>query len=313
MKVVLPHWCACVVGPSHERRHDTQYRVYDSMRASIRVPEHPFLFPNPPFFHPQEFDAMRGWRRTTRTDEMDVDSNSDDPPAQAMTMMNYFHGEEAERAADESWQLYLRASLSDQARENHGRPIEKLLRGSSADAQADRPTIFADQVVYLVAGLGCPRALLDVLERRIVQAGGQPVDGSGFDALQADEALRQADIVICDHRGGWEYWLAFEEEKIIGNIGWLIYCFARGKYSGPQSHLLHYPRPKGPVPAFDKVVRAWQCPASFQIVAIAGRRPRSPITLGTNANTSSASSSSWVDTLTASLEDRARTSRRQQY
>lgn len=57
--------------------------------------------------------------------------------------------------------------------------------------------------------------------------------------------LASADVYIGKYRDGAQYLTAARSNKIVGNYTWILYCVARGKYSSPRDHLLHYPLARG--------------------------------------------------------------------
>ncbi|CCG81571.1 BRCT domain protein [Taphrina deformans PYCC 5710] len=62
--------------------------------------------------------------------------------------------------------------------------------------------------------------------------------------------IATADIYVGKYREGSQYLTAARTNKIVGNYTWILYCLARGKFSSPRNHLLHYPVARGGLAEF---------------------------------------------------------------
>ncbi|KNZ44996.1 hypothetical protein VP01_85g11 [Puccinia sorghi] len=128
---------------------------------------------------------------------------------------------------------------------------------------------FQDKSVYLVSSLGLSLSARRTLSRRIVELGAKVFDGGDLqlskledlarsdvkllkDAADAEQHLRNSDIVICEYRTGWEFWLAWEQGKRIGTLHWIL-CILNNINSPtctvrpPIERLLDFPSPPEPI------------------------------------------------------------------
>ncbi|KAJ2556411.1 regulator of Ty1 Transposition [Coemansia sp. RSA 1933] len=62
------------------------------------------------------------------------------------------------------------------------------------------------------------------------------------------------DILLCQHRTGYDYSKASRLGKIVGTFVWLYQIYLSGKMKAPTQCLLHYPLPVVPVPGMDRMV-----------------------------------------------------------
>ncbi|KAI7945589.1 hypothetical protein MJO29_011977 [Puccinia striiformis f. sp. tritici] len=138
------------------------------------------------------------------------------------------------------------------------------------DTQAYRE--FQDKSVYLVSSLGLSLTARRTLARRIEDLGAKVFDSGDLklaqldkkrpdakvlkEATDAEQNLRNSDIVICDYRTGWEFWLAWDEGKKIGTLHWIL-CILNSIDSPicairpPTERLLDFPCPPGPIKGCD--------------------------------------------------------------
>ena len=61
-----------------------------------------------------------------------------------------------------------------------------------------------------------------------------------------------ADIYVCAYRDGSDYVAASQSGKDVGNLGWLYYLITHDVWTNPMRRMMHYPRPRGGIPGFDK-------------------------------------------------------------
>ncbi|OAV88241.1 hypothetical protein, variant [Puccinia triticina 1-1 BBBD Race 1] len=131
---------------------------------------------------------------------------------------------------------------------------------------------FQNKSVYLVSSLGLSFSARKTLARRIEELGAKVFDSGSLklteldksrsdpkilnDAINAEQKLKSSDIVICECRSGWEFWLAWEAGKKIGTLHWIL-CILNNLDSPtfairpPTERLLDFPCPPGPISGCD--------------------------------------------------------------
>ncbi|KAJ1773983.1 regulator of Ty1 Transposition [Coemansia sp. RSA 1813] len=62
------------------------------------------------------------------------------------------------------------------------------------------------------------------------------------------------DMVLCQHRAGYDYSKASRLGKIVGTFVWLYQMYLTGRMTAPTQCLLHYPLPVVSVPGMDRMV-----------------------------------------------------------
>ncbi|KAJ2081215.1 regulator of Ty1 Transposition [Coemansia sp. RSA 988] len=104
------------------------------------------------------------------------------------------------------------------------------------------------------------------LTQRLAEAGARVIGpGAEAAAAQADgEAGRElpeslvtdweeVDILICQHREGYEYTKASRLGKLVGTLVWMYQAFLAQRLTAPTRRLLHYPQPATAVERMDRV------------------------------------------------------------
>ncbi|KAJ2161583.1 regulator of Ty1 Transposition [Coemansia sp. RSA 552] len=84
------------------------------------------------------------------------------------------------------------------------------------------------------------------LAQRIAEAGGEVVD------VGAD--WRRVDVLLCQHRAGYEYSKASRLGKVVGTLVWLYQMMLSSQVAPPTARLLHYPTPPTAVERMGRVV-----------------------------------------------------------
>ncbi|KAJ2822653.1 regulator of Ty1 Transposition, partial [Coemansia erecta] len=100
------------------------------------------------------------------------------------------------------------------------------------------------------------------LTQRLAEAGAEvlaPAEQHGGHAQhELPESLivdwDRVDILLCQHRTGYEYSKASRLGKVIGTFVWLYQAFLTERIAPPTQRLLHYPVPVTPVPKMDRMV-----------------------------------------------------------
>jgi hypothetical protein len=127
---------------------------------------------------------------------------------------------------------------------------------------------FQNKSIYLVSSLGLSLSARRTLSRRMSELGAKVYDSGDLklsqldqaqsdakllqDAIDAEQQLKDSDMVICEHRIGWEFWLAWEQGKQIGTLHWIL-CILNSINSPtctirpPTERLLDFPCPSGPI------------------------------------------------------------------
>lgn len=174
----------------------------------MRMPEDVFRFPDPPLFHPERWRPKKGMAKApSDTMQVDEEDSDGDLPELSTTVLVE---RQTSKTADEHYKRYLDTASRDIVTASGSKQLHQMLRkdevGAFASQYANAPQIFAGHVIFLAEDVACSDAVVDSLERRVQASGGAFVSGKGLDALEADEALLAADMVICAHRSGWTYW-----------------------------------------------------------------------------------------------------------
>ncbi|KAJ2182287.1 regulator of Ty1 Transposition [Coemansia sp. RSA 551] len=100
------------------------------------------------------------------------------------------------------------------------------------------------------------------LTQRLTEAGAEVLEPAkaSRDSAQSElpESLitdwERVDILVCQHRSGYEYSKASRLGKVIGTFVWLYQSFLTEKIVPPTQGLLHYPVPVTPVAKMDRMV-----------------------------------------------------------
>ena len=107
----------------------------------------------------------------------------------------------------------------------------------------DRNNIFHGKRVILGDDLNISERLRKVLENIITQSQGVNTDN-----------ILEADVYVGQWREGSDYIKASRRAAYVGNLTWLYWMFAHGKWTSPLSRLLHYPMVKGGIPGMQDMV-----------------------------------------------------------
>lgn len=73
-------------------------------------------------------------------------------------------------------------------------------------------------------------------------------NGGGCVTTKIDDA----DMLVCSYREGSDYITASQQQKDVGNLGWLYYLITHGVWTNPMQRMMHYPRPRQGVPNFNQ-------------------------------------------------------------
>ncbi|KAJ1735608.1 regulator of Ty1 Transposition [Coemansia biformis] len=102
------------------------------------------------------------------------------------------------------------------------------------------------------------------LTRRLGEAGAQVVGPASLPVSAPGQAPRElpaslvadwecVDILLCQHREGYDYSKASRLGKIVGTLVWLYQAFLAERITPPTRRLLHYPAPFAAVPKMDQM------------------------------------------------------------
>jgi len=265
MVVVLPHW------------------FEECVKLAQLVPIEPYQFPDPPLLHsdlanPALPFATRMSDYLASLPAAPKSTSLAPITATAATLGPYPFGPNWGNTAKEN-EIYQRtatvqldrsvlAPLPDTSRNdpNAGSGQGSTVVGSAASLgawpSANRLATCAAQIfhgrsVYFASDLGLREGLEEALKQRVVEGGGEcfswaidgrreslgPANNQWERRRVAERALREADMVVTKTREGWEYWLAYDQQKIIGNLAWIYHVLAAQTLSSPLDRILHYPIP----------------------------------------------------------------------
>ncbi|KAJ2763808.1 regulator of Ty1 Transposition, partial [Coemansia nantahalensis] len=102
------------------------------------------------------------------------------------------------------------------------------------------------------------------LTRRLAEAGATvaepasaPVETPGAARRELPASLvadwERVDILLCQHREGYDYSKASRLGKMVGTLVWLYQAFLNARLTAPTRRLLHYPAPTTAVPRMDRL------------------------------------------------------------
>lgn len=119
---------------------------------------------------------------------------------------------------------------------------------SSISAQAPpspRPNfkVFSGKQVLLGKDLAINARLRSVISDIIKQARGE-----------ITENVKDAHVYVGQWREGSDYITASRKGLDVGNLTWLYWMFAHGKWTSPLKRLLHYPLVRAGIPGMEKAV-----------------------------------------------------------
>ncbi|KAF2745221.1 BRCT domain-containing protein [Sporormia fimetaria CBS 119925] len=100
---------------------------------------------------------------------------------------------------------------------------------------------FKGKKIMLGEDLSLSRHLKDAITETIEARGGRMTN-----------TVEEADMYVCNYREGVEYTKASQADKDVGNLSWLYHMITHGAWTSPLRRLLHYPRPRGGIPGFEK-------------------------------------------------------------
>ncbi|KAG0142238.1 hypothetical protein CROQUDRAFT_242575 [Cronartium quercuum f. sp. fusiforme G11] len=267
LKVVLPHW------------------FYRCTVLRIAIPEEPFEFPEPPILQPSHLPKSLEDRnvKATLLSEPSHDGRNDDEQIPSATRLSFADQNLSTRPVS--------AGLSECLNVLTGYPqydadFLNFLNSTNQNSHNRRAPphglvqthpSFKDKTVYLVSSLLISSSMRESLVQRIQQLGANVYDAyviASSDnsdqlstwnnlskkqqnlALEAEEALKKSDYVICEHRSGWEFWLSLGLDKIIGTLHWIMNILNTSDWSrcvvrSPLDRLLDYPVPADPITNWD--------------------------------------------------------------
>ncbi|KAJ2710695.1 regulator of Ty1 Transposition [Coemansia spiralis] len=105
---------------------------------------------------------------------------------------------------------------------------------------------------------------IERLVRRLAEAGASVLEPAPLPAAAPGAARpelpaslvadwEQVDILLCQHREGYDYSKASRLGKVVGTLVWLYQAFLNAKLTPPTRRLLHYPAPTTAVPRMDRL------------------------------------------------------------
>ncbi|KAJ2782336.1 regulator of Ty1 Transposition [Coemansia interrupta] len=177
IRAILPHW------------------FKESLNLLRRVPQEPFLFPDPPMLR------------------------SEDEQMALLSATQMVSPPDAESANGSAYDL--------------PRPASACMKG------------------YTVAiSLELRNQLSDGAVARLTQR----LNEAGAAVAGAVDDWNTLDVLLCQHRSGYEYAKASRLGKIVGTLVWLYQVFISGTLTPPTRRLLHYPVPVVAVEGMDRAV-----------------------------------------------------------
>lgn len=137
-----------------------------------------------------------------------------------------------------------------------GTAVDRYLKSDREVAEQEgqgHSPIFEGQRIYLATSLQLNEATGKSLAARALAAGAvqvtyiplhkAPRSSAEMDVskrvfdLSWNTLLEDADYVVVPKRQGWEYWLAHAKGKTIGNLNWLLSCFAEDRLLSPMDQV----------------------------------------------------------------------------
>ncbi|KAA1089198.1 hypothetical protein PGT21_009936 [Puccinia graminis f. sp. tritici] len=263
LKIVLPHWF----------HHSVSFRRI--------ISEKPFEFPSPEILKARSpsmsadcqhgINGLPGTKLPPIGNPIEEDPEVESHSHKKATEMAFGAQNVSTRPVSQGLFDYLQVTNPDSLEENPTiKHSSKLPQHSLKDTPAYRE--FQDKSVYLVSSLGLSLSARRTLSRRIEELGAKVFDGGDLkltkldkvrsdakllkDATNAEENLKNSDIVICECRAGWEFWLAWDQGKKIGTLHWIL-CILNNLDSPtfairpPTERLLDFPCPPGPITGCD--------------------------------------------------------------
>ncbi|KAJ2797694.1 regulator of Ty1 Transposition, partial [Coemansia guatemalensis] len=189
----------------------------DSLNLWSRVPLEPYVFPNPPMLQGRVSHA----------------SDGGDTQQAAVPVPN------AETHNGDAYEL---SKPTKAFLEGYGVAIDPQLRYSMSAGALARLTQRLVEAGARVIGPGA--------EAAAAQAGGET-------GRELPESLvtdwEEVDILICQHREGYEYSKASRLGKLVGTLVWMYQAFLTQQLTAPTRRLLHYPQPATAVERMDRV------------------------------------------------------------
>ncbi|KAJ2613735.1 regulator of Ty1 Transposition [Coemansia sp. RSA 1365] len=187
----------------------------DTLNLWSRMPLEPYVFPNPPMLQGRVSHA----------------NNSGDTQQEAVSVPN------AETHNGNAYELSkpTRAFL-----EGYGVAIDSQLRYSMSAGALERLT-------QRLAEAGA----------RVIEPEAGAAEGNAEAGRELPESLvanwEEVDILICQHREGYEYFKASRLGKLVGTLVWMYQAFQAQRLTPPTRRLLHYPQPATAVEQMDRV------------------------------------------------------------
>ncbi|CAG8957201.1 hypothetical protein HYFRA_00009402 [Hymenoscyphus fraxineus] len=127
-------------------------------------------------------------------------------------------------------------------------PSSEIIKGASTPRPdilpmaTDSPrnlNVFQDKRLMISEDLNIGGRLRKVIEDLVVGGGGI-----------ITTSVHNADMYVCQWRGGRDYAIASYAGKDVGNLSWLYYLITHNEWTSPMKRLLHYPLPKDAIPGF---------------------------------------------------------------
>ncbi|KAJ2859393.1 regulator of Ty1 Transposition [Coemansia erecta] len=198
----------------------------DTLNMLYPFPQEPYLFPNPPRLLGKLSNADGNASSESGASAMDIDTRS---PLAVPT---------ADTHNGSAYEL--------------PKPASQFLRGYSV--------AICTQLRYSLSTGAIAR-----LTQRLVEAGATvaepreippPLDNAEHEELPESLVTDwdSVDILLCQHRAGYDYSKATRLGKLVGTFVWLYQMYLSGKMTPPTKCLLHYPLPVVSVPGMDRMV-----------------------------------------------------------
>ncbi|KAF2276225.1 BRCT domain-containing protein [Westerdykella ornata] len=100
---------------------------------------------------------------------------------------------------------------------------------------------FSGKKIMLSEDLSLSSRLKDVIIS-LIHAGGGTITHN----------VDEAHMYVCNYRDGPDYIKASQARKDVGNLSWLYWMITHDTWTNPMRRMMHYPRPRGGIPGFDK-------------------------------------------------------------
>ncbi|PIA17351.1 hypothetical protein COEREDRAFT_96907 [Coemansia reversa NRRL 1564] len=187
----------------------------DTLNLWNRMPLEPYVFPNPPMLQGRVSHA----------------NNSGETQQETVSVPN---------AETHNGNVYELSKPTRAFLEGYGVAIDSQLRYSMSTGALER----------LTQRLGEAGA-------RVIEPEAGAAEGKAEAGRELPESLvanwEEVDVLICQHREGYEYSKASRLGKLVGTLLWIYQAFLTQRLTAPTRRLLHYPQPATAVEHMDRV------------------------------------------------------------